>query len=305
MKKALVIGASGFAGQYLVQALLSREVEVVAVRHRRPVTMQKNVSIVTGGAGALSASVLRQARPDVIFHFARPVMPALRRLGRVLAARQAARLNRRLINAMRRSELDVPLVFASGSLMYGPSLSPHDENAPLRPFSFARQYHVGEGPILEALNAKDLRITIMRFPWLLGPGSWYEWFYHRPASLWGAVPLFGEGNNLMDIIDVRDAMMAAVEIGVNARFPRVINVGSGNPVAQAGFAIRVAGKYNATVKDHRDVFTGRMEKEALEAFKANIVLATAYPDLLDRHSRHSLEASLDWIRETCGDLRLF
>jgi nucleoside-diphosphate-sugar epimerase len=297
LKKALVIGGSGFAGRQLVSELLSTDHEVFAMEHRSPIARGSNVTVIRGGTGAIGKKLLRSINPDFIFHFARPTFPVLRRPGRVIAASYAAWLNRRLIRAIEHSGLGSKLIFASGSLMYGSSPSPVYEDAPLNPASYARQYYRGEIPILEALKAGNVPVIVLRMPWLLGKGSWFEWFYLRTMEKHRMVPLFGDGANLMEVLDIRDAARMAVKYAIDPETRGIFNLVTPKPVTQMEFAGKVSDLSGFPVRDYREAFQGKLEKEALQAFTSNIVLATKYPDLIAGFHYTSLEESLKRLLE--------
>lgn len=272
------------------------------MQHRSEIVVKPNLMVIPGGIASVDQSLVNELKPDVIFHFARPVFPRLRKYGRMIAAYRAAYLNRHLIRELSRLETPVPLVFASGSLMYGPSSDPLEEDAHLNPYSFARRYYRGEMPVVEAVRSGNMPVKIVRFPWLLGKGSWFEWFYLRTILNDHSVPQFGVGENLMDIIDVRDAVEIAIHFSILTGGPAVLNIGSGRPITQLEFATEVSRVFEAPVKDHRSVPGMRLEKEALEAFTANIVLATKYKELTGHFRLRPLTETLAGIREELGNI---
>ena len=182
MKKVLVIGGSGFTGQHLLKSLSIGGFEVFAIQNKSPLPAYPGIRVIKGGIRAVDHKLIDEIKPDMVFHFARPKFPLLRKAGRILAARYAAVQNRNLIRELEKSDHPVSLLFASGSLMYGSSPVPPDEDSPLHPVSFARQYYPGETPVLKALKQGRIPVMVIRFPWLLGAGSWFDWFYVRPMK---------------------------------------------------------------------------------------------------------------------------
>jgi nucleoside-diphosphate-sugar epimerase len=292
IKKAIVIGASGFAGRHLVAALIDEGVEVFAVEHRNLLTGIDGRHVIKGGVKAVSRNLIDEIRPEVIFHLARPSFPRLRKAGRLLAGRYAAFLNKRLLREIAHAQCMPRLIFASGSLMYGSSPLPSDETAPLRPYSYARQYYRGEMPVVHSIKAGLFPVMVVRMPWLLGQGSWFEWFYLRTMRQQKAIPLFGNGENKMEIIDVTDAARLLIRIAHTSLPPGVYNVISSGAVSQLEFAGKLATLSGLPVKDHRELFPAGLEQEAFEAFTSNIELTTKFPEIFDGFEFTSLDEAI-------------
>lgn len=300
MKKVLIIGGSGFLGRHMLGELSPEQYRVYAIGHRKPVPPSPHTEIIRGGIGAIDGRLLSEIKPDVVLHLARPAFPGLRKTGRLIAARYAEFLNRRLIRTLAFAEDPVRMVFASGSLMYGPSGTPSDEDSPLHPASYARQYFRGELPVLQALQKGQPPLRIIRFPWLLGKGSWFEWFYLQTMKQSHAVPLFGKGDNRMEVLDVRDAVKIALRHAMENEGPGIMNLVPARSLTQMEFATAVSKASGFPVKDYREVFPGRPEKEALEAFTSNVVLATKFPHRVNHRDYTPLEESLSRIFREYG-----
>lgn len=292
MKKVLVAGGSGFLGKHLIRELKNQQVEIFAIRNKNPVEGVSSDHLIEGGIQSIDSKLVDDLSPDVIFHLARPVMPGFRKWGRKLAAGKAARLNRKLLQQLNHSSHKPLLVFASGSLMYGNSPDPHLEDSPLNPVSFARQYFRGELPIVEAVRNGDYPVQVFRLPWLLGDGSWFGWFYLENIRKIKSIPKFEAGQNMMEIIDVRDAVKLMVKIAFEEKPGRMINIPSKGAISHKNFVDRVSAYFDAKVVDYRQLYPGKIEKEALEAFTSNIVLGTKYPELFKGFVYKDLEESL-------------
>jgi UDP-glucose 4-epimerase len=276
VKKVLVIGGSGFLGRHMMREIIRQGFEVHVLQHRDPIRNEEQVNIIKGSISSINRKMIREIKPDIVFHLARPKFPRLHRTGRHLAARYAAWLNEKLIRELGRSGYHGRLIFASGSLMYGNSDVPVNEDFPLNPISYARQYYRGEMPIINSFRKGTIPITVIRYPWLLGRGSWFEWFYLKTMEKNGSIPLFGEGNNNMEIIDILDAARATVQIAASGEMPEIYNLRSPCPVTQSEFAQAVSKVSGMPVRDYRQVISGRIEWEALEAFTSNIVFTSKY-----------------------------
>ena len=276
MRSVVVIGSAGFLGSAVTRRLLAEGFHVYAVKNTREISEEKGLTVIKGGIQALTTDVLEMITPEAIFHCARPVLPRFRRWGRVMAAFQAKQYNRVLISQIAASRVKPSLVFASGSLVYGNSPLPHDETAVLNPVSYARQYHRGESPVLDAIHQEKQTVIMLRFPWLLGDGSWFSWFYLKPAREKKLVPLFGDGNNMMSVIGLEDAAKTMVESCTEVMPGGIYNVMAPHVLTQRSFAETVAGHYGCVVAGYRTLYPEGVEKAVLEAFTSNILLETIH-----------------------------
>ncbi len=276
MRSAIVIGSTGFLGSAVTRRLLSNGIDVYATKNKREIRLEQGLTVIDGGIRALTTAVLDRISPEVIFHCARPVLPRFRRWGRVMAAFHAKQYNRALLSQITASRAKPALIFASGSLVYGNSVLPHDETAALNPVSYARQYHRGEGPVLEAIPKENQKVIMLRFPWLLGDGSWFSWFYLKPLREKMLVPLFGDGSNMMSVIGLEIAAKTMVEYYNENIQSGVYNVIAPHVLTQRSFAETVAGHYGGMVTDYRNLYPEGVESAVLEAFTSNILLATIH-----------------------------
>lgn len=199
----------------------------------------ESTNLVVGSLETFDPDWLDSFRPDVVLHMAR--LPGRGRIGRSLAARRGRRANVRLLAHLVQRLPNVHLVYVSGTLMYGDRGEDDcDESTPLRPGSFAREYARAEEPWVRGQNSADLGITIVRPPWVIGPGSWFRNFYLRPAALRGAVPVYGPGSNWMSLLDVEDCAGAILHLAEGAP-GRVFNLfAPGQHVRQRDFSDEVA-----------------------------------------------------------------
>ena len=256
-RHALVLGASGFLGSAVVQRLAAEDYRLTVLVHRhQPEHLPEGTQVLRGGLAALreiSGSAL-----EVVFHCAR--LRGQGTIGRYLAAWRGNLLNRRLARTLG----DIPIIYASGSLMYGHcGNSPVFEDAALKPTSYAREYIIAERPIHSA--------AMFRPGWILGPGSWFEWFYLQPAMRGGAVPVYGSGTNVMSIIHLDDCAAAMAQVGKLAR-PGVYHPPSLPSVTQREFVEQVAAELKLPVSE--ESLAGK-ERAVREAFTASINLQTS------------------------------
>lgn len=289
MKRVVLIGASGFLGSHVLKELKLQGIEVFAVQNKSPLD-ENEVQLIRGGIRALTKKRIDEIQPDVILHCARPSMPRFRQLGRKMAAAKAYLNNKWLIRQLQESESKPKLLFASGSLMYGNSDHSHNEDSPLHPISYARQYFRGEMPLVNAIRDGSYPIAMLRFPWLLGDGSWFKWFYAENAKKHHAIPGFGDMQNKMEIIDIEDAAKLMLRYA-NANLNGIFNVFN-KPVTQAEFLRLVSKNLKLPIKDHSEIFPRGLEKESIEAFTSNIILSTKYPKILDAYSFSPIQETL-------------
>ncbi len=293
MSRYILIGGSGFLGAHVLEELIRQGEEIHVVEHRNKIPESTQYKIIPGGISSLHTAFLDKLKPDVIFHCARPRIPSLRWAGRKFAAGIAARLNKKLLKSLQRCTLHPRLVFASGSLMYGNHEYPREESDELNPISFARQYYKGEIPLLSACKKKEYPVQVLRFPWLLGNASWFKWFYQDNIEKKQAIPAFGDRQNMMHFLDVRDAAALMVRYARKAPCPNIYNIYSEHLVKQEEFLKILSGKFHAEIKDYQEVFDGSIENEALEAFTSNIILKTDYREILDQFKFRTLDESLE------------
>ncbi len=146
---------------------------------------------------------LEKDPPEVIYHAAR--IPGRGRFSRLVAGLRGMRANTRLLSWMSHQKRAPLLVFISGSLVYGDrGTDVVFEDSQLYPISFQRQYILAERAVLSAQTKAVLPVMIIRPPWIYGPGSWFEQFYHRHIIQTGTIPAFGNGDQLMSFIHVDD-----------------------------------------------------------------------------------------------------
>lgn len=232
--------------------------------------------------------LLKETRPDIIFHLGRPTFPRFRKPGRIAAGIYGQYLNKAFLKRISEATPNSRVIYLSGSLMYGESLPghPHDEDAPLRPISFARHYFRTEKPLVAAKQSLDIRL--IRVPWILGEGSWFAWVYAAHFRKTGKVPLFGKGDNLMHFIFRKDLSPLLFEYALHSTH-RTNNLFSPVVLTQAAFANKLARLLNAQVDR---VSHNKYEKAIHEAFTSNIELATCHPEILNGFSFSDFDAGL-------------
>lgn len=191
-------------GSALGQLLEQEGCKTSYLVHSRPLRYNStNQKAFDGSLSSFDWRLLEKDIPDVIYHFAR--IPGRGRLGRLLAALQSSRANKRLLTWLAAQPKPPLLVFIAGTLSYGSRGNEAvDEATSYQPTSFAREYAIGEMPIVAAAAQNTLPIQIMRPSWVYGPASWFKSFYIKPMQEQGVIPRYGDGSSWMSLIHVND-----------------------------------------------------------------------------------------------------
>jgi GDP-4-dehydro-6-deoxy-D-mannose reductase len=242
--RALITGASGFAGAWLCRECAAAGDDVVALSRRGivPAGCGRGVAVDLGDAGAVDETI-RAVAPDVIYHLA-----ALSSVGRswqdparTLGENVGAAVN--LLEAIRRRAPEARVVWVSSCEVYGEPVSlPIPESAPVAP---ANPYAVSKaaGEQLCDVYASSYGLWIVRArPFShSGPGQ-------RPIFLLSSLArqaaegrrdgasrlriLTGNGDTRRDFTDVRD-IVRAYRLLAAGTGGGVYNVSSGRSVSAA------------------------------------------------------------------------
>jgi len=287
-RKIFLLGGTGFIGTALTRRLVADRPanELTMLIHRTaPFRHLEQVNTFTGSLGSLDLSLLDQCAPDTILHLAR--MSGRRKMGRYLAAKLGARANRRIIRHLGQARFKPHVIYVSGTLVYGDGGDKRvDEDSPLHPIAFAREYIQAERPWMEALQQGVLPVTILRPPWIIGPGSWFAEIYLKYIRTHQKVPLFGDGGNWMSLIDVDDCAGLIAHAARHAQPGRYRNLfvpGAG--VTQLEFAERLAQLTGTRIQrlglpEIKRAFGRTM----LEAFTFSNNASTKYPEFLSSYN---------------------
>ena len=239
----------------------------------------------TGSLGSFDLSLLDQFQPDTVIHLAR--MSGRGRLGRYIAALRGARANNRIINHLNGKAYRPHIIYVSGTLVYGDcGENPVDEDRPLNPIAFAREYIKAEQPWMNALRKDELPVTILRPPWIMGRSSWFAEFYLNSIRNNRVVPLYGEGKNLMSLIDVEDCAGLIAHAVRNSQPGRYYNLFvPGACITQLEFAESLA-KYTQTKIKRLSVseIRSRYGQAMLEAFTFSNNSSTKHPEFLSGYN---------------------
>ena len=163
--------------------------------------------------------------------------------------------------------------------MYGNTVHAVDEEAPLRPIAYARAYEYAERPWVLAAKAGELDVRIARPGWILGPDSWFEHFFFKPALATGKVPVYGDGNQLMSLISVEDCAGQLVHLMDHGAPNQSVNLFGFEPIKQKDFAAMVAQCLDAnTVHIKASDTENKYGKTVFEALTSSTPVTTKHLD---------------------------
>lgn len=283
-KRVFLLGGTGFIGSALTKKMgASRHVyDLMMLIHRTtPFRELEQVNTNTGSLGSFDLSMLDRFMPDTIIHLAR--MSGRGRLGRWVAALRGARANQRILKCVGSMPVKPHVIYVSGTLVYGDcGEDPVDEGRPLNPIAFAREYHQAEIPWEEALRHGDIPVTILRPPWIIGGSSWFAEFYLKNIKYHRMIPLFGDGGNMMTLLDVEDCAGLTAHAVRHAKPGNCYNLfAPGAHLTQLEFARKLAQLTGAEIRQFEvPEIKRRYGRTVLEAFTFSNKCSTKHPEFI-------------------------
>ncbi len=233
-----VLGGTGYIGRALLRVLAANPAHQLhlLIHKTAPYRQVEAFNAISGTLSSLDPAWLHRYPPDVVFHMAR--LGGKGGILRKWAAHRGERANRRLLQILTSLEKPPVVVYVSGSLMYGPQQgeATADEESPMAPAAFARYYHRGERPWLEAQQAQLLDLRFARPGWVVGPASWFYHFFYQPMLATGKVPCYGDGQQLMSLVHLDDCANLVNALAFNGQPGQNLNIFAGKPLTQASFA---------------------------------------------------------------------
>ena len=305
-RRIVLLGGTGFIGSALTQKLAADRGtwDLLMLIHRQAnLRVLEQTDTVTGSLSSFDLGRLDRFAPQTILHLAR--LSGKGRWGRLWAATRGARANARIIRHLAARPAKPHVIYVSGTLVYGDcGAEPVDETRPIQPIAFAREYLRAERPWMSALENGAIPTTILRPAWIMGQGSWFEEIYVKGIRIHRTIPLFGEGRNLMSLLDVEDCAGLIQHAVREAKPGRYYNLfAPGACVTQQEFVERLAKLTGAEVRRVAESSIRRQYGQAmLEAVTFSNRSATQYPEFMGGYSfkfplvddmiRHNLPAEL-------------
>jgi nucleoside-diphosphate-sugar epimerase len=234
MKRIAVTGATGFVGRHVLDALLAKDVEVVATF--RPGTNQLpqrdhvawvEWDLLGGGAGCFEAL----GRPDALLHLAWSGLPNYRSLHHFETELPAQyRFLSGMITEGLRTLAVTGTCFEYG-MQFG-ALSEQSPSLPSNPYGFAKDVLRRQLEFLQ--NQKPYSLTWARLFYMYGEGQNSNSLRAQlEAAVEQKLPVFNMsgGEQLRDFLPVSEVARVLAELASTEGSRGVVNVCSGRPVA--------------------------------------------------------------------------
>jgi nucleoside-diphosphate-sugar epimerase len=304
-KNIWILGGTGFIGTALVKNLSSNPENLLhlLVHKNFPYKFLEPFNLFTGSIEDFDLSWMVKYPPEIIFHLAR--IGGSNYFTRSFASMRGAKANRRLISFLYNLKSPPVVVYVSGSLMYGHQSEGKfaDENSELSPVSYARHYIRGEQPWLETQEKKELDVRFARPGWIVGSSSWFKIFYWNYYLKTGKIPMYGNGAQLMSLIDIDDCAGQIVNLAENGSKNQNLNIFSSNPVTQQFFAEIVARFLNTGIEIITENKTEKIYGRTVsEAFISSIPLKSNFPDVFG-HYKNKYPNAEEIINKTISALK--
>ena len=260
MPKVVVIGANGFIGSHLVDALAASGFEVSAFDRfgsRDPSFTAKNVRIFRGDFLSRADLEIAVQGQDFVFHFLSSTNPATSQSDSTLDIRTNVVQTVELLEACVKANVKHFYFASTGGAVYGPQqLDLFSENDPTLPVS---PYAIGKLSIENYLRYFDvvhgLASTTLRISNPYGPRQkahrrqGFIPIALRQILLKEPVVRFGDGTMVRDYIYVGDLVAMIVKMVDASRKFSTYNVGSGvgHSVSEVLDALRFVTKSDFTI----------------------------------------------------------
>jgi UDP-glucose 4-epimerase len=297
-RRAVVTGGAGFIGSHLVDALVARGDEVMAIDDLSSGRRENLAGALRDGAALERADVrdagamrrlLREWRPDVVFHLA-----AQADVGRSVADPDFdAQVNRGgTLNVLEAADAagTERFVFAStGGALYGNAERlPTPESAPVEPLApYGANKHAAEHEVErfagERMSTVSLRLANVYGPRQDSSGEGGVVAIFSLAIAEGATPtVFGDGSSTRDYVYVEDvvgAFVAAADADATGAF----NIGTGRETAVVDLlaALSRAADVAEVKPEHAPEREGEVRRSCLDAGLAARTLGFAATWALD------------------------
>ena len=270
--RALVSGSTGFSGTFLVAALRARGIEVSAVSQRADAPGVQRIDLTSSAAWA---GVLREVRPDHIFHLSGVMHSA--ELSSFVAQNTAAAAA--LLDAIASERLSpASLLFVGTAAEYG--LVPESALPVAESFAALPRSPYGVSKYAQTQLALDagrrgLRVIVARPSNLIGPGmplgtalgSFARQIRDIECGRRAPVLQVGDLGTSRDFLDVRDAVEAYTTLATERDFRGVVNVSSGEHVTMQWILDELIAQFGIPVSIEVDA--ARLRAAEVQKFSAS------------------------------------
>ncbi|BCM89510.1 UDP-glucose 4-epimerase [Abditibacteriota bacterium] len=317
-KRALVIGASGFCGTHLCEALHQKGAHVIAFDRAEP-NWKLRVPFERGDILDFSAlRLLLERHPvDVVFHLAaQPIVSTSIILPlETMQTNVVGTFN--VCEAIRLSSTRPPLVFASSGAFYGATNATEaigeDDPAQEAANIYAPTKAAADLAVRSYAKTYGLPFAVCRWMNTYGEGD-LNWSRVVPATFRRAnVGLPGliaatDGTNVLELLHVRDMVEAYLRVAENIERPKVkgeaFNFGGGEPLVLKDVVERITRAWNEAtgqdVPETPEILGGRVQSaKYLDIAKAKRVLGWEPKIDLDEGLRHAAQ----WYQAEMGPLK--
>lgn len=311
MPRALVTGASGFAGPYLIRHLLEEGYEVVGAVHGPEKRLPKGcraVSLdVTDREGVRSA--VAEEVPGEVYHLAGLTRPAGGAVKEFYEVNFGGTLN--LLEAVREEVPEAGVVLVSSAYAYGRVERPVAETKPFEPVNHYGVSKASADLLGHSYALQGLRVINVRPFNHSGPGQSPDFLLPTLVQQFARIkaaerePIIQLGNldSVRDLSDVRDVTWAYRLALRRGRPGEAYNVGSGRGVS-VGELFELVSR-EAGVEAELSVEPSRVRATDIpylvaDASKASRELGWEARIPLERTVRDMLNAALEGLRATDG-----
>ena len=186
-----VTGGSGFTGSRIIQSSNSN---IRALVHNHEVA-GSNITKVYGSLFDGKSNFRKWLHGvNYVIHAARP--SSGKALGRYFMANRTRKAVKSMISVIEESSVSSTIVL-HGSLSYGDRGEEIVEtDSKLNPKGYSKAYSIGEKPWIEYLEHGG-DVKIVRCPWILGPGSWFNMLYAGDT-----IPIIDGGRQWMSLVSI-------------------------------------------------------------------------------------------------------
>jgi UDP-glucose 4-epimerase len=271
-RRAAVTGGAGFIGSHIIDHLLARGTEVIAIDN----LSEGDGSNLDHRAGLYVCDVREEERlkhilegVDVLFHHA--AIASVPRCSNEPLEGFSVNVQGTMAvaNALQAVSPNARMVFASSAAVYGKALEPnkYTEQCQAKPASvYGASKYMAEIGLQSLCDAYGLDVRIVRYANVYGPRQpryiLFDMYRKVKASL-GEVEILGSGRQLRDFVYVDDAVDATIQVAcMEPADVNVFNIGTGRATSVLDLAASVCaemGRCDLTLRPTRESWLGDVD----------------------------------------------